>query len=154
MRKVLRKVNQKIDRWLHKEEYEAMEQEQQKQMELVEKLKEDLERVKEQVQIIEQEDHSQPPTDDDVDRYYDYHRTYVENIRTMKEKTGMWVTKEKPLIPRIEFRQKAEQEGWSFLRGSCGLPEGSILERGAPWASWMDDGQKWQTEETQEVQDQ
>lgn len=143
MKNPLKGLGEKVERWLFKEEIaQAQEQEQNRQQtnenelirflsELSDKIKEQNSVVKEQYDICIAEDHSRPPSGEDIGRYYNYHSNYINNINEAKRNNGLWVTDEKTLISKEEYQAKVNKDGWIFLRSSCGLPQGKI--DGIPW---------------------
>lgn len=143
MKNPLKGLGEKIERWLFKEEIaQAQEQEQNRQQinddelvrilsELSDKIKEQNSASKEQYDLCIAEDHSRPPSGEDIGRYYNYHSNYVNNINEAKRNNGLWVTDEKTLISKEEYQTKVNESGWIFLRSSCGLPQGKI--DGTPW---------------------
>ena len=154
------RIRQRVEGWLFSEEIEqAREQreqsgvrpEQREEMarqlsELLSRMSSEVEHVKRQVELCKTEDHSQPPSQEDVDRYFEYHTNYVNNIKGAQEQGGMWVTEEKSTIEQTEYNSKAQSEGWTFLRDSCGMPQGDLNQK-----PWKDAGPEWSTE-TQQTQ--
>ena len=49
--------------------------------ELLSRMSSEVEHVKRQVELCKTEDHSQPPSQEDVDRYFEYPTNYVNNIK-------------------------------------------------------------------------
>lgn len=159
----LKGLSDKVERWLFKEEIaaarsqqireqmptgpngEQLSEEELKVMltEMVEHLKASADAAKEQFDLCSAEDHSQPPSQSDIDRYYGYHDNFTHNMKVMAEKTGMWTVSNTDSYSKEEYNQKAQSEGWSFLRNSCGLPQGKI--GGTPWVT---DSEGWKTEES------
>ena len=82
------------------------------------------------------EDHSVAPNEEDVERYYGYHETYVSRANTLRTLSGAWATKELSIIERAEYDEGVGQEGWLYLRESAGLPMTSnAFEGQKPWDS-------------------
>lgn len=157
MKGLFKNIHTKIERWLHREEYEAYEAQEQlkaqrsqnidpeKAQKFLDALKEEYDAVVAQIEIIEAEDHSQPPTEEDIARYYTYHQTLITNLKKM----GAWTVSDRKLIEESEYHRAASEQGWVFLRDSCDLPIGSLKEpQAALWSTdttppkW-DDSQKW-----------
>lgn len=156
-RRVLRTVNSKIDRWVRQEEYAAAEQQhredrqaaigemKQKIEEIMGHMQEHMEQLNAEVEKIRAEDHSVAPTQDDIDRYFGYHSAFVENMKLIKEHTGVWLTEEKTLLDVTEYNAGAVEGGWKYLRESCGMPEGDLDNQPAPWKA-EGHGQGWKTD--------
>lgn len=155
---LLKAVNDKIERWLHKEEYDRMSQEgvvqvTPEQAQMIEQARQQAEQLKKVVEDLKSEDHSIPPTEADIDRYYEYHKALIQNVEFLKSQ-GAWLATDHTLMEKSEFEEKASTGGWIFLRESVGLPTNQYgVAPKSPWSSasgsvsvsaW-DDKEKWDT---------
>jgi len=156
VRRILNGMNRKVNRWLNQEE-QAVMQSQEEGMSQAEMFRNFMENMRRQIlEAHEQhqkaqaeyekcraEDHSQPPSEEDVARYYRYHNNYVGNMEQFKAH-GAWMTEEVALIPEDEFKAKAAEGGWTYLRTSAGMQLGPI-DGQAPWKA-EGHGQGWKQE--------
>ncbi|KFZ26298.1 MAG: hypothetical protein KQ78_01471 [Candidatus Izimaplasma bacterium HR2] len=147
MKNPLKGLGEKVERWLFKEEIAQSQSQSQSQdgqqmnedelikilSELSDKIKEQNSAFKEQYDLCVAEDHSRPPSGEDIGRYYNYHSNYINNINEAKRNSGLWVTDEKTLVSKEEYQANVNEGGWTFLRSSCGLPQGKINK--TPWNS-------------------
>lgn len=85
-----------------------------------EMIQERQEYVNDQIAIIESEDHSIKPTQNDINRYFDYHVKYIDALKF----NNVWSSS--ILINEDDYKSRGRVEGWDFLRESCGLPYGVI----------------------------
>lgn len=160
-------IHNKIDRWLHKEEIELaqhmreqgidpVEMARQAQGPSEEEMKAEFERMERiaqaEIEKIRAENHAQPPSQADINRYYQYHENFVYNIKKIVEKTGQRPPFEVPSEPmRFEpYCEGAKEQGWEFLRSSCNLPMGDPTVPRKPWT--MGDGDKrWTLNDSQQA---
>lgn len=161
MKNPLKGLGERVERWLMKEEYAAAAAEQAAQLptgpngekitpeqlnvllaELKKVVEENSAKAKEQFDLCSAEDHSQPPSQVDIDRYFGYHDNFTSNMRLAQEKIGMWTVSDTETFTKEEYQVKAQSDGWEFLRRSCGLPQGKM--GGTPWKTT---GEGWKAEE-------
>ncbi len=109
--------------------------------EIKQKTKDQYDHAKQEIDLVIAEDHSVNPTQSDIDRYFQYHTNFVSNVSNAQNNAGMWVTNKKDQIEKSDFDTKGRLEGWSFLRDSCGLPQGKLDAE--PWKAPKVEG--WST---------
>jgi hypothetical protein len=155
---LLKRINGTINNWLFKEEIEQTEQRRAEGLPVTPEeheavRKEDFERMervtKAELEKIQAEDHTKMPSQSDINRYYNYHENYIANMKSLEERVGNLWTKAPDRVINLElFNDKAREEGWSYLRGNCGLPTGDISKPRTPWVT----GQvpTWNTSDNQE----
>ena len=119
-----------------------------------EEMKKEMERMgeiaKAEMNKINAEDHTKQPTQADINRYYGYHENFCHNIKIIEEKTGEKPPFNVPSLTKIgEFNDKAEVEGWNYLRNGCGLPQGDISKPRKPW-TMGDSDKRWTLEDNEQ----
>lgn len=155
---ILSKINEKIDRWLHKEEYELIEQRRaeglpvtQEEYEAMER--EEIEKMKRvmetEMKRILEEDHTRPPTQADINRYYTYHENYVSNMKGLEQNVGLWTRAPKEITRLEKYCDEAKEKGWDYLRQSCGMPTGDMSKPRSPWVVGKTSSD-WSTQKTEE----
>lgn len=134
---LLKNIGNKIEKWLFKEEIQEIKNRQEQptpeQIQVNQKLLEKIEYMKEQAELLVNEDHTIIPTQFDIDRYFVYHINYIKNVESV---SGLWVTNESTEIPKDDFDTKGRVEGWEFLRRSCGLPQGDLSKQSPSIDTW------------------
>jgi len=154
------KVNDRVMSWMFSEEIETQTEALNEEIKLPNgqvvtkrqalEILETLRMVEKEATLCASEDHSQPPTQSDIDRYYEYHKNYVRNIGTFQEETNCWLTKKIDLLEEDVYNSEATEKGWDFLRMNCSLPTGDLKNN--PWksqqSSWeVTDKEMWDTKE-------
>jgi hypothetical protein len=124
MKKLLRgiksSVDRKVDNWLHKEERQAHEQQLEETMAKVEEV---MKPVKEFIDATLMEDLDTKPTGRDIDRYFHIYNGAMEGKKKLMEHIGVWTQDaDDPILTAEEYEEKAQADGWKFLRESVGLP--------------------------------
>lgn len=161
---IKQKLESMVNRWLFSEEIEQHEQmvesgvvPRPEQGPTEEEMQAELERMKriheEQLAIIKAEDHSQAPSEEDIERYLNYHTNMVENVNMIRERTGEeppFPVPERPLT-EDEYRVMVDKDGWRGMRISCGLPTGDLNKPRQPWVAPAKPASPWKTEEEPEI---
>lgn len=124
MKKWLRGIKSKVDNgvnnWLHGEEIQAH----QEQMEQARADAEELMKpVKDFIDAVLAENLDTKPTGRDIDRYYVIYKGSMEGKKKLMEHMGIWTQDaDDPILDSDVYEEKAQAEGWQFLRESVGLP--------------------------------
>ncbi len=147
---ILKRIEERIQKWLFKEEIEeyiTVQQEQYIQNKettsLLEKETNEIKKsIEKEMLKCEAEDHTMPPTDSDIERYFCYHSNYINNMLLLEKNTGVWTNTKREIIPKEEYIRDAKKGGWIYLRTSCGLPFGDLNKPSSPWTLSDCDKQK------------
>ena len=151
--KFLDKLNHTIQSWLFKEEIEVTEQRRAEGLpvtpeEFETERKEQMERMerahKQAVEKISAEDHTRPPSSADINRYFGYHENYVANMKGLEENVDkLWTKAPKETIRFEDYIDEAQEKGWTYLRGTCGMPTGDINTPRSPWVAGSVKSTEW-----------
>lgn len=106
----------------------------------------------EQINIIKAENHTQPPSEEDILRYHQYHVNMVENVNLIGETLGQEIPRYMPKTPLTEdeYRDMVSKDGWKGMRISCGIPTGDLNKPSKPW-TLSDTEKKWSVDEDPEI---
>jgi hypothetical protein len=127
MKRLLRGINNKVDKWLHKEEYAQAEQMREAQggptPEQMAEMEEALRPVMQFLEEAVKEDMDVAPTERDVARYFYIYENGMKGKKEVMAKMGLWTSdSDEPIMTEEQYTEKAQAGGWKFLRESLGLP--------------------------------
>jgi hypothetical protein len=114
---IFQKIHRGIERWLHAEEIEQMQQAPQP----TDEERAMLESIKRQIQIIkvdfEKSERGEFPNGNDIERYYEYHKRFVDH------RNETWGAGKLVVIDKTLFVIEATEKGWDYLRENCGMTQ-------------------------------